>query len=303
MQDVVALDLRRAVARDQRERIQRHRRGADIGDVVLDREEIVLVDRDGAAEGEAVAIVVFQRHRAVAARGCRSLPAATACSGRAACAVEPEAGDPAEFRVIGRRPCPTARTARSPAISGSTVSRNCTSARSSMRAPFSVMLPVSFGVSILMRGRGGECGVAGHRQRRLRPLRCGRRGGRWRGLVPGCGGAAGGARCCARLRRGFCELGLLLRGALLFHLRDVEEILPADQHEAGQNDGEDGVAVIGHHSGLVVQIGLRQALGLRRVFLTRTVLGRRSRRCSAERRSSSMVAKSRFKAARRPTST
>ena len=63
MQDVIARDLRRAVARDQRERIQRDRRGADIGDVVLDGEEIAVVDRNGAAEGEALAIVVFQRHR------------------------------------------------------------------------------------------------------------------------------------------------------------------------------------------------------------------------------------------------
>ena len=35
---------------------------------------------------------------------------------------------------------------------GSTVSRNCTSDRSSMRAPFSEMLPVRRGVSILTRG-------------------------------------------------------------------------------------------------------------------------------------------------------
>ena len=35
---------------------------------------------------------------------------------------------------------------------GSTVSRNCTSAMSSMRAPFNEMLPVMRGVSILTRG-------------------------------------------------------------------------------------------------------------------------------------------------------
>ena len=64
VQDVVARDLRGAVARDQRERIERDRRVADIGDVVLDGEEIAVVDRNGAAEGQAVAIVVFQRHRA-----------------------------------------------------------------------------------------------------------------------------------------------------------------------------------------------------------------------------------------------
>ena len=64
MQDVIAGDLRRAVARDQRERIERDRRGADIGDLVLDGEEVAVVDRNRAAEGQPVAIVVFQRHRA-----------------------------------------------------------------------------------------------------------------------------------------------------------------------------------------------------------------------------------------------
>ncbi len=64
VQDVIARDLRGAVPRDQRERIQRDRRIADIGDVILDGEEIALVDRNGAAEGEALAIVIFQRHRA-----------------------------------------------------------------------------------------------------------------------------------------------------------------------------------------------------------------------------------------------
>src|SRR4029079_5693734 len=63
MQDVVARDLRRAVARDQCERIERDRRGADIADVVPDGEEIAVVDRNGAAEGEALAIVVFQSPR------------------------------------------------------------------------------------------------------------------------------------------------------------------------------------------------------------------------------------------------
>ena len=63
MQDVVARDLGRAVAGDQGERIERDRRTADVGDVVLDGEEIAVVDRNGAAEGEAFAIVVFQRHR------------------------------------------------------------------------------------------------------------------------------------------------------------------------------------------------------------------------------------------------
>ena len=91
MQDVIAGDLRRAVARDQRERIERDRRVADIADVVLDGEEIALVDRDGAAEGEALAIVIFQHHR----RRRRQAPLLSCChivsrSGRRT--VEPAAG-------------------------------------------------------------------------------------------------------------------------------------------------------------------------------------------------------------------
>jgi len=43
---------------------------------------------------------------------------------------------------------------------GSTVSRYCTSARSSMRAPFKAMLPVKRGVSILTRG---EAAIAASR--------------------------------------------------------------------------------------------------------------------------------------------
>ena len=151
MQDVVAGDLGRAVARDQRERIERDRRVADIADVILDGEEIAVVDRDGAAEGEAVAIVVFQRHRAVRRQAARAflLPQRVLVGHPYRRA---RGRDPAEFRVIGRAPCPTARTARWRAIWGRRCRGTATSARSSMRAPFSEMLPVTRGVSILMRG-------------------------------------------------------------------------------------------------------------------------------------------------------
>ena len=63
MQDVVAGDLRGAVARDQGERIERHRRVAGIGDLVLEGEEVTVIDGNGAAEGEAIAIVIFQHDR------------------------------------------------------------------------------------------------------------------------------------------------------------------------------------------------------------------------------------------------
>ena len=100
MQDVVARDLRRAVAGDERERIERDRRAADVGDVVLDGEEIAVVDRNGAAEGEAFAIVPFERHRVARRQRARALllPYRLAVGkppGRA------RGRDPAELGIIG----------------------------------------------------------------------------------------------------------------------------------------------------------------------------------------------------------
>src|ERR1700721_2100658 len=72
---------------------------------------------------------------------------------------------------------------------------------------------------------------------------------------PGCRGVR-----ATGLRRGLGDFALgLLRGALLFQLRQVEEILPAEQHEAGQNEGEDGIGVLGHASGLFIQCGWGRA--------------------------------------------
>ena len=100
MQDVVARDLRRAVARDKGERIERDRRTADIGDVVLDGEEIALVDRNGAAEGQAFAIVVFERHRVAGrqAAGALLLPHRLAVGKPRRRA---RGRDPAELGIIG----------------------------------------------------------------------------------------------------------------------------------------------------------------------------------------------------------
>src|SRR6476646_1804772 len=57
------------------------------------------------------------------------------------------------------------------------------------------------------------------------------------------------SRRCLRRRLVELGLGLGLR-ALPLHLRHVVEILPRDQHKAGQNDGEDGVAIVGHRFGV-----------------------------------------------------
>ena len=242
MQDVIAGDLGRAVARDQRERIQRCRRVADIADIVLDGEEIAVVDRDGALEDEAFAIVVFQRHRV----GRRQRAGALALPHRVLVGhPDRRAGrrHPAEFGVIGVRGL-RGREQHDGRRFGSTVSRYWVSATSSMRAPFSEMLPVMRGVSILMRGAAA---IAASR------LTMGPEPGTVGWVAPGVP-ADGSARAGLRrgavgggLRGGLCEFGSASGlSPLLLHLRHVVEILPGDQHEAGQDDGEDGVAVVGH---------------------------------------------------------
>ena len=262
MQDVVALDLRGAVPRNQRERIERDRRIADIADVVLDGEEIAIVDRNGAAEGEAVAIVVFQGHRAVRRQAARTflLPKRVLVG-------KPYRGargrDPAEFRVIGRR-----RARRREQHAGGRFGvdggaeldqRQIVDAGALQRDAAADPRGFDFDA----RRRGYRDLAVDHRGRRGGLGGSGRGGRGWRAGLRG-GGAAG-------LRRRLRKLALGLLGALLFHLRNVEEILPADQHEAGQNDGEDGVAIIGHRSRS--RHSIRFAAGARvvwRVVLTRT---------------------------------
>ena len=150
--------------------------------------------------------------------------------------------NPAELGIIGAAPCSTARYSTIAGEVGSTVSRNFTSDRSSMRAPFSEMLPVTRGVSILTRGRGGDRGVAADDGRGRAPAGWWRVAG-GRASSPAAGVVVPGRRLRRRLGQFGLRLGLR---ALLFHLRHVVEILPGDQHEAGQNDGEDGVAIVGH---------------------------------------------------------
>ncbi len=80
-------------------------------------------------------------------------------------------------------------------------------------------------------------------------------------------GGSRGPRCSARgrLRRRLQQLGLALHLALLLHLRHVVEILPGDQDEAGQNDGKDRVAVVGH------LLGSRHSIRIGRARVTRPV--------------------------------
>ncbi len=116
VQDVIAEHRRRAVARDQRIGKQRHRAAALVRDLVLDGEEIMVVDRDGAGEEQAL-----RRCRRSASpddrrRARPSLAASTPYRGRAS---RPWCRRPAPSRIRrNRRPArPTARTARSAANS------------------------------------------------------------------------------------------------------------------------------------------------------------------------------------------
>ena len=242
MQDVVAGNLRGAVPRNQCERIERDRRSADVADVVLDGEEVAVVDRNGALEGQAVAIVVFQRHRG---GGREAVGAFLLPHGRLVGNSHRRAGggDPAEFGVIGalgsRRRIQHDRGRGRIDGLAELDQRQVVDTRALQRNAADQARGID-----LDAGRGGDGGFAADHGRGGGGL-C-RRVGRWR---------AAGLRCGRGRRAGSClgsDLGHLalglLRGALLLHLRHVVEILPGDQHQAGQNDGEDGVAIIVDHS-------------------------------------------------------
>ena len=63
MQNVEAFEPRMAVTRDQRIGIERGRFRAFVHDVVAHREHVFVVDRDGAAEFQALAVVVDESDR------------------------------------------------------------------------------------------------------------------------------------------------------------------------------------------------------------------------------------------------
>ena len=140
--------------------------------------------------------------------------------------------------------CRPATAARSAAKFGSTVSRYCVSARSSICAPLSAIEPRSRGVSIGTRGEA---------------LSAASRDSCWPGVgaapwPDSCGCAppwCRGRRLAGLLGRRLDLLLLLLRLELRFlllllHLRQADEILPRDQHERGEHDGENGVLLVGH---------------------------------------------------------
>ena len=242
VQDVIALDVRRAVARDQRIRIKRDRGAAAVGHVVLDGEEIFVVDRDDAAERQPLAVVPGQRQRLRRRQ-------------RAGALLRPHGlgvrqlrrtgrGHPAEFgierlRAAGRRQQHDRRRGR---VDGGVIAveRNVVDARALERDRTAQRRRVDGDA----RG-GGDGGGAGDRL-----LRRGRRG---RSLA-GDGGRRArnvrlrGLRRCRRLARLrlFLRLLLGLFLLLLFQLRNADKILPANQHERRQHDCDDGVLLVGH---------------------------------------------------------
>ena len=69
---------------------------------------------------------------------------------------------------------------------------------------------------------------------------------------------------CSRRRRLRLLLALLRFLLLLLHLRHADEILPADQHQCGQGNGEDGVFLIVHR---VLLMAMRAANGAIEILL------------------------------------
>ena len=64
MQNIISGGWRNSVPRDQSVWEKSDRATALVADVILDREQILVVDRNGAPEFESFAIVVGQGHRA-----------------------------------------------------------------------------------------------------------------------------------------------------------------------------------------------------------------------------------------------
>ena len=157
----------------------------------------------------------------------------------------PAARDPAELGVEGMRRCPRARTGRSAALFGSTVSWYCLSSTSSMRPPRRLIEPRKpRGVDREARRRC-ERSLARHDGRRCPGLAWTVPGAGCRWAVPGRRGArrsapalaaapaAAAAGCCCAC---FC---CCICGT-------PKKVLPSDQHDGRQHDGEQHVLLVVH---------------------------------------------------------
>ena len=242
VQDVVALGLRRPYARDARIGIEGDRRAGAVRHLVAQGEEILVVDRDGAAELEALAIVIDERDGMARGQRCRSLLPPHGLRTRR---IDVGAGgaDPAELgiermRAAGRRQQHDRRRIGIDrfAIPGE---------RNVIDAPaLEVDRPLD------LRRLDLDAGARGKRD--FAALLLGRR----RHVL--LAGRLWGGGCCCRRRCGLARrrlrrlglLRLLLLDerilALAFHLRHADEKLPSDQNDRRQHDCENGVLLIVH---------------------------------------------------------
>src|SRR5262249_26052515 len=212
------------------------RRRALVDDLVLEGEEIVFVDGDGAPELESLAVVVDEGHRPADRKRARALLLPDRVRTRQFHCRAARRG-PAEFGVerigaAGRRGEHDRRRVGIDRLAivdqreiVDAAALECDRARETWRVG---------GAAGRGCGRGGSGhwlrgGRAGLRRR----LRCGARcrGGRRRAGLLGKG---------RRLLRTFLRL-LLLDLLLLLHLRQAEIDLPRDQNERREHDGENGV--------------------------------------------------------------
>ncbi len=244
MQDVIAQRLGGAVTGNQRIRKQRDRAAAPVLHFVPDREQIMIVDRDGAAEQKALAVVISECYRAI------DTETAVALLGPQRVRPghflrRPGGRNPAELRVVGLG-CAGGREQhdrRRFRIDGFAVLLERQIVDAGALKSDAAVEPGRFDGHAL---RCSDHGLAGVRLRRLggssRPAwHCrgaGRRPGRRRIERPV------GARLDLHL-----FLLLLLEHrvvALLLHLRIADEVLPSDHDNERQHDGEDGVLVFKH---------------------------------------------------------
>ena len=280
VQNVVAERLRRAVARDQRERKKRDRLVALVHHLVLDREQIFVVDRDGAAEFEALAVVVGQRHRMADAEraGACLRPHRVRCGD-----LHIGAGGigPAEFGIerigaAGRRQQHDRRRLRIDRLA-KLDQRQVVDASAFERDRALQAVGCDRDAR---RRRQGRVAVGGRGGRSLGRLTGRLRRSRLRGCLRRLAGLA-------RLRRRLLLLRELLGLQFLLprlFLRHGEEKLPGDQHQGRQHDGENGVLIVGHRDAV---LPLRPACTRR----------------SAPSKSSAIRANGTLSAARRPIST
>ena len=241
MQDVIAGDLRRAMPRDQPVRIERHCVRALVHHLVLHGEQIFVVDRNGAAELQAVAVVIGQRDGMADVERARAFLLPHGIAGRQFHVAAGDAG-PAELgiervRAAGRRQQNDRRRLGIDRFA-ELAERNVVDARA------------------LERDRALQ--TIGRDRDALRSLECvgAVRRGSGRGLcgLPRCQRRPGGRRRGLRSLAGLSglllgELLLLLRLQLfLAHLllRPGDEILPGQQHQGRQRDCNDGVLIVAH---------------------------------------------------------